>query len=255
MSLLNLTHYIEKNKITEAEKIIAKIIIDNSLDVISKNAKDVANLAHVSHSTVSKFIKRIGFNSWNAFITSVLFEEKIHAQNNTNSLQDKINLEFENVKLFLKTHAKNKFNKIIEVFCSKNANFIFYGKKLTGNVAQYVAWNFTSNGLFGTHTYFLEELWGILNTKSILVAFCLEEINDDFKEVILKSRTIGVKVISIIIGNDNQTDGVSHLSLQIPSLGYFKNDVHWNLIQNEILRFVGLKMFEEWHKKTCVPKK
>ena len=248
MSLIRLINFIEKNKVGSTEKYVANVIINSSWNIVNQKAKDIAMKAHTTHSVVSKLIKKVGFKSWNDFLTSTLFEEKVKSFNYNDDLNDKINLEIENVRLFLKTKARTIMQKIASTFLNKEYNFVFFGKRLTGNVAQYVTWNFTSEGLTGTHTYFLDELWGLINQKSVLVAFCLEELNQDFLEAISKSRVLGTQIISIIIGKSEKVAQISHLSLQIPPMGYFKNDPHWHIIQNEVLRYVGLKLFEMWHK-------
>ncbi len=251
MSLKKLQHSFNKRNIefTNVEKDILKIILNHD-DITNSSCSKIAREVPCNHSSVSRMIKKIGFKSWEDFVISCILESKVETKIGINTIQEKILLEIASAQTFLQEPAtKNKIKEITEIINESNEKLIFYGYRLSGNIAQYITWIFNQSETFAIHTYFIDELYGFLTPNSILIAFSDELTNNETIKAIKKARTIGAKVIVISIGENKEIENIAHISIAIPQLHYFLDYKYNSILSKELLRHVGLVIWEEYQTK------
>ncbi len=235
------------NKFTPVEKSIYKTLIGNAVNILQITENDVSKMVPCNHSSVSRFMKKVGFNSWKDFIVSLLFEEKIESQIGINSIQEKIFLEITNAQPFFHNEKTKKLIKeITKLISSSDKNLIFYGHRLAGNIAQYLTWIFTQSNKFATHTYFLDELFGMLNPHSLLIVFSDKQGETEVTEAVRKARTLGARIIVINIDESKPIRDIAHITLEVPQLSYFIDYQYNNILKKELLRHTGLVIWETW---------
>ncbi len=242
MSLRKLSRAISSEiKFSNTDLLIHEVIMKNAKKVHKMSATEIANLVPCNHSSVSRFIKKAGFISWVEFVNSIIFEQRILSRISIDSLQEKINLEIINSQKTIASEKNQKaMEEIVELLLDKDKTFIFYGHRMSGNIAQYLTWNFTASGLFATHTYFLEEFFGLLNPRSIAVILSCPEGKEECIRAAQRARALGVKVVSINIDGNKEIEDLSHINISVPSLSYFEDYEYKSLLKKELMRHVGM---------------
>ncbi len=237
------------NTFTPTEKMIYEQIIKNEKNILNMQVQDISDLVPCNHGSVSRFMKKVCFKSWKDFIISCIFEEKVESKIGINSIQEKIFLEIANAQTTLQApEIREKIKEIVNVLNGVNKNLILYGHRLSGNIAQYLTWIFTTSNLFATHTYFLDELFGLLKPNSILMVFSDQQGREECIRAVKKARLLGATVIVVNIDKSKEIADIAHITLEVPQLSYFIDYEHSNILKKELLRHIGLVIWEEWQK-------
>ncbi|NQZ28844.1 MAG: MurR/RpiR family transcriptional regulator [Mycoplasmatales bacterium] len=251
MSLRKLSQAMSSGiKFSNTDSLIYEAIMHNAKSIHQMSATNVANIVPCNHSSVSRFIKKNGFESWAGFVNSIIFEQHIESKVSIDSFQEKINLEIINSqKTISKLEVQKSMEEIIDLLLDEENTFIFYGHRMAGNIAQYLTWNFTASGLFATHTYFLEEFFGLLHPKSTVFILSSPEGAEECTRAAQRARQMGVKVISINIDSNQKIEDLSHINISVPSLNYFEEYEYKSLLKKELMRHVGMVIWEKWVEK------
>lgn len=74
MSLLKRL-YIQEN-FTEREKMISDYIVENSEEVVNMSSRELARKTLTNSTTIIRFIKKLGYHSYNDFKVNLLYDLK-----------------------------------------------------------------------------------------------------------------------------------------------------------------------------------
>lgn len=146
----------------EVSSNIAKVILQNIyLDLDSMNIKDLADKAYTSVSTVSRFAKSLGFDSFNELRRTCLESKRM----SRDVIQDSLdNMEFDNIndreilvsftesiaedlKSFARNIDLNEVDKVVELI-HKHEKIDFYGIHLTGYFLEHLQYLFMNMGKY-----------------------------------------------------------------------------------------------------------
>lgn len=78
----------EQNNFTEREKLISQYIIENSEQIINMSSRELANRTLTNSTTIVRFVKKIGYSSYNDFKVHLIYDLK-----NETCKQDSLYLE------------------------------------------------------------------------------------------------------------------------------------------------------------------
>ena len=137
----------EIKSLNETELEVYKYITKNRVEVLNMKIRDLADVAHVSTTTVLRFCKKIGCEGYAEFKLKYKMElsktEKLKDYNDTHTM----------LQYFKRIDTEafdNELNKVAELIYERS-NVIFLGIGTSGILAKYGARFFSNIGKFSQH--------------------------------------------------------------------------------------------------------
>ncbi|MGM9904568.1 hypothetical protein A5844_002710 [Enterococcus sp. 10A9_DIV0425] len=135
------------NKLSSVEQEIYRFIVNNLDKIPYMRVRDIATDAHVSSTSVFRFIQKVGFDSFPEFRFYLKNQlEKVHTASEENQLKLEERISHLNMTIF-HPDVEYQIKKMAETL--RQADFIlFMGLGASGAIAQYVARKLANIGYF-----------------------------------------------------------------------------------------------------------
>lgn len=179
---------------------IFEYIMANSLIIPFMTIRELAKEADVSTTSIMRFIKKVGYDSYNDFKYAYKMSLK-----NENHLER--NYDFSEVidclKKFNSTYYRDKFNEAM-VLIGNSENVIFLGIGNSGTVCEYGARRFTSAGKFAICISDPYLKLSTLSQHSLVIALSVSGETPQVVDMVTSCKQAGCKII-VITTSENCT--------------------------------------------------
>lgn len=222
-------------KLTKSQENLALYMKENINEVAYKSISEIAKESEVGEATITRFVKKIGFNNFQEFKLSIVKESHETEKENTNIINPSINeddgiLDVANklVKSSIEVLEGNLKNIDIDkidcciksILNSKKVYFIGIG--YSGNIAMEAMYKFmrigiNCNGFTDGHTMVM--MSSILSEDDLVIAI---SHTGDTKEVIKASKLAVENKAKVISITSNQNSELSKISSE--SIPYISNE-------------------------------
>lgn len=177
----------------DGELEIFEFIMANNLVVPYMSIRELANEVGVSTTTVMRFIKKVGYDSYNDFkyACKISLKSDKHLERNYDFSE-----VIDCLKKFNSTYYKDKFNDAM-VLIGNSENVMFLGVGNSGAVGQYGARRFTSAGKFAISISDPYLKLSSLNEKTLVIALSVSGETSQVIDMVTSCKNVGCKVIVV----------------------------------------------------------
>lgn len=196
--------------LNDTELQVFEYIMNNSLIIPFLTIRELANETQVSTTTILRFVKKVGYDSYNDF----KYAYKMSMQNEKHFERD---YDFSEVidclKKFDSDFYHDKFNEAMYLI-GNSENIVFLGVGNSGAVCQYGARRFTSSGKFAIAINDPYLNMRALNTNSLLIVLSVSGETPEIINLVTACKQGNCKIIAI---TTSQSSTIAKLSdLVIP---------------------------------------
>lgn len=199
-------------QLSDADEVLQNYIFRNLETIFTRSARDIASQIPCSPSTVTRFVRKCGFDSYHDFQRYVKNEM---SQLAGNGMSDTISLE----QIFVnQVFAENVFEQVANASeLLKKSNFIYcVGMGSSGIMASYAARKFNTIGLKAMHSN--EPYAPFLSTQTketnnVIIIFSSSGETAEIIEIAQILRSSNNKIISITNTHDNTLARLSTINI------------------------------------------
>lgn len=172
---------------------IFEFIMANSLVIPYMTIRELAKEVAVSTTSIMRFIKKIGYDSYNDFkyAYKMSLKSDLHLERNYDFSE-----VIDCLKKFNSTYYKDKFNEAM-VLIGNSENVLFLGLGNSGTVGEYGARRFTSAGKFAISVSDPYLKLSSLSRDTLIIALSVSGETPQVVDMIMSCKQAGCKVIVI----------------------------------------------------------
>lgn len=203
-------------KLNDLEIEVFEYIMSNSLIIPYLTIRELADNVGVSTTTILRFVKKIGYDSYNDF--KFAYKMSLQSEEHFERIYD-FSEVIECLKKFSTSYYLDKFNEAM-VIIGNSENVVFFGVGNSGTICQYGARRFTSAGKFtmAVNDPFLK--MASLNPSTVVIVL---SVSGETPEVIDTLATLKKESCKIIAITTSQSCTIAKMAdLTIP---YYINKI------------------------------
>ncbi|MGL5378437.1 MurR/RpiR family transcriptional regulator [Clostridium sp.] len=210
-------------KLTKSQESLTKYMKENIEDVAYKSISEIAKENGVGDATITRFVKRFGFNSFQEFKLTIaketygereenIINPSITQEDGINEVASKlVKSSVEVLENNLKILDTNKINYCIDKILNANKVY-FIGIGYSGNIAMEASYKFmriglNCNGLADGHTMIM--LSSIMNKDDLVISI---SHTGDTKEIITASKLAKENNVTVIGITSNEKSELNEIS-------------------------------------------
>lgn len=176
-----------KNRLSKSDRMLAEQLLNSYSDSVFSSVSEMAQKTGLSKSTVGRFFRKIGFNSFenfrqalreemNQFLTSSPAERFAQLRTRNYSLDELIDIETENIRRTLKGVDQTQLSNFVNELCRPNRSIYIGGERKNWPIAflLYVQlhWLLPSvRPIFSTGGFMPDYVLDI-GSEDIIIVFC-----------------------------------------------------------------------------------
>lgn len=240
------------NELTSTEMTIYQYILQNMDKVHFMRVRDLAEVAHVSNASITRFIRKCGYDSFAEFRFKLKEEQKVQEKSELNNLTNSIYEFLDNTE---NPSFQQKFDYFVELIM-EGRTLVFIGIGSSAINAEYGA-RILSN--VGVPAFSIKDPYypfdSLMATESNL-AFVIMSVTGEvsiINDIVTKIRKNGQSLILSITGSDSNS--LSKLSNMSISYGFEKEVTGDNYIVTSsvpaifILEMVARRVYKSKQEK------
>lgn len=204
-----------QNNFTEREKMISNYIIENSEEVVNMSSRQLAKNTFTNSTTIVRFIKKLGYHSYNDFKINFLYDlknnkytkEDLHLNGRENAYAILNKLTSLHEQIIFETKKNLNIENIIKIskLLNESNEINFFATDANRSIADYVTHNLfligKKSNVYSSMSKIL--LYGeVIHDTSIVIIITRQGQDKNISKAILELKKHGIKTISIC-SNDN----------------------------------------------------
>lgn len=213
MSLLKRL-YIQEN-FTEREKMISDYIVENSEEVVNMSSRELARKTLTNSTTIIRFIKKLGYHSYNDFKVNLLYDLKneiyskedlcLDKQENIYTILNKLTSLHERV--IFETKKNMNIENIIKIskILNESHEINFFATDANKAIAEYVSHNLFLIGKKSNVYSSMDKILlynNVSQDSSSIIVITRQGQDKNIARAMLELKKSGIKTISIC-SNEN----------------------------------------------------
>ncbi|MBA5850083.1 MurR/RpiR family transcriptional regulator [Clostridium sp. cel8] len=222
---MKLETLVQKNykKLNENDLYLWNYILHHKKECKTMSIQELSLKCNVSHTTVLRFAKKLGFEGYSEMKTYLKWEDK-----GTNKFDDEeVERVFKDIENTVEIMKKKDFSEVFEML--EGARRIYaYG---SGSVQKQAVKDLKRNMIFGSKLIYVLDgmaetdiIMDMLSSKDLFFLFSLSGNNAFMNNFARKLKKKGVKIISVTKVGNNELAYLSDVALQFYSHSVFINE-------------------------------